>query len=299
MKSQVYDPATNKWSVFMTLSTAFYTVDNAAVANNGMIYVIGGYDANYTAYSRMYAIDVNSKTTIAMPPMNVQRGDAHAVLYTFERTGKKAIIIAGGFTHVNNFCAALSSAEMYDIDEEKWIRLSDMSESRGDKAIVELNGLVYTIGGEAKHKDNCDPGVTVDASSASIAIDDVEAFDPRAGLDSEWMIKADLKDYRFRSASAVWKDRSGKSTVYVFGGQTAYNAVCNCFGVSDRIFAFSVEDEKSSGANKVATAVGASIGSVAFLAIVGYFVWSKKRSKKETSPGNKKYAGDVNEYGIN
>lgn len=301
---EVYDPSLKKWSTFMILPEEYYAVDHAAVAYNGMIYVMGGYDADYIAYDRMYAINVKSKVIEAMPPMNEPRGDAHATVYTYEETGKKAIILAGGFTHVNGFCAALSTVEIYDFEQETWTKVSDMNEARGDNALVELNGVVYAIGGEAKHQDYCNPDVTVSESSASIAIDDVEALDPSLGVYSEWVIQDDLKDYRFRSASAVWRDSVGRSTVYLFGGQTAYNAVCNCFAASNRIYSFSVEDEKDSkGVNKVGIAVGVSFVCVAVVAI-GALFWLKKgrAATREASP-EKSYAdGDVqapNDYGIN
>ena len=253
----------------MTLPQQCYVVDHAAVAYNGMIYVMGGYDPIYTAYNRMYAIDMKSKAIKAMPSMNEGRGDAHATVYTYKDDGKKVAIIAGGFTHVNNFCAALQTVEMYDFEEETWVKLSDMKEARGDKALVELNGLVYAIGGEAKHQDYCNPDVTVSESSASIAIDDVETLDLSLGVKSEWVIQNDLKDYRFRSASAVWTDSNGRSTVYLFGGHTGYNSVCNCIPASNLVYSYSVEGEKdkTSGINKVGIAVGVSLASVAVLAV--------------------------------
>lgn len=295
----------NKWSNFMTLPAEYYTVDHSAVAYDGMIYVMGGYDVNYTAYDRMYAINVKSKVIEAMPPMNEPRGDAHATIYTNEDTGKKYAIIAGGFTHVNGFCAAMSTVEMFDFEDEIWVKLPDLKEARGDKALVELNGLVYAIGGEAKHQDYCNPDVTVSESSASIAIDDVEALDLSLGVNSDWVIQDDLEDYRFRSAAAVWRDSAGKSTVYLFGGQTAYNAACNCFAASNRIFSFSVEDEEKAknGTNRVGIAVGVSLASVAVVAIGAMFWLKKGRNTREESP-QKSYADDNHaqapvEYGIN
>lgn len=289
----------------MILPEEYYAVDHAAVAYNGMIYVMGGYDANYTAYDRMYSINVQSKVIEAMPPMNEARGDAHATIYNYEGTDKKVIIYAGGFTHVNGFCAALSSVEMFDFEEETWTQLSDLKEARGDKALVELNGVVYAIGGEAKHQDYCNPDVTVSESSASIAIDDVETLDLRLGEQSEWVIQDDLNDYRFRSASAVWKDSTGTSTVYLFGGQTAYNAVCNCFAASNRIFSFSADDEgdDDKGPNRVGIAVGVTLACVAVLGIGALFWLKKGRSVTKESSTEKNYADDNvqarNEYGIN
>jgi len=287
----------------MTLDEQYYVSDHAAVAYNGMIYVMGGYDASYIAYNRMYAIDVKSKVIKAMPSMNEGRGDAHATVYTYKDTGKKVAIIAGGFTHVNIFCAALQTVEMYDFETETWSNLSDMKEARGDKALVALNGLVYAIGGEAKHQDYCNPDVTVSESSASIAIDDVESLDLSGGVNSEWVIQNDLKDYRFRSASAVWTDSNSKSTVYLFGGQTAYNSICNCFAASDLVFSFSVEGEKDGkGTNTVGIAVGVTIGVAAVVGVSAFFLLRKGRASREASP--EKSYGDSeaqrpNEYGIN
>lgn len=290
----------------MNLPQQYYVVDHSAVGYNGMIYVMGGYDGNYTAYNRLYAIDIQNKEITNLPPMNEKKGDAHATIYINEDTGKSSIVIAGGFYHENRFCAPLPSVEMYDFENEKWTMLSNLNEARGDVAIVELNGLVYTIGGETKHENYCNPDVDVTESSASIAVDDVETFDPRLGVSSGWTVMSDLNEYRFRSTAAVWTDDDGKSTVYVFGGQSAYDAVCDCFPVSNRIFSFSDIPTPSAagggrGTNKVAIAVGATVASLAVLAI-GSFVWVKKVGTKEASP-EKNYVDEngpnPNEYGIN
>lgn len=88
----------------MNLPEQYYVVDHSAVGYRGKIYVMGGYDANYTAYNRLCAINIRNKEK---PPMNKKRGDAHATIYTNEDTGKSAIIIGGEFYHENGFCAPL------------------------------------------------------------------------------------------------------------------------------------------------------------------------------------------------
>jgi hypothetical protein len=266
---EVFDPETESWSEFTQLTDDQLRVDHAAVAYNGKIYVLGGYDEFYEAYTEMFSIDINNKNIVNLSPMLTAKGDAPATLY--ELNGKMKIVSVGGFTHANDFCAPLDEAEIYDFEKDEWTSISPLNEARGDMGIAELNGVLYTIGGESKHESYCAPDNNVDASSASIAVDDVESLDPRKGDNVEWSIEADLKSFRYRAAAAVLKETD---TIYLFGGQTAYSHTCDCFAASDSVFTFT---NASSVSNSVKIGIGVGVGILVLGLLVMGGIYLRKR----------------------
>ena len=91
----------------------------------------------------------------------------------------------------------LATAEMYDPFRSEWVQLPNMSTRRVGAASVELNGLLYVVGGYCLHPDK--------------PLASCEAFDPRTG---RWMQVADMKQARFGHAIAAVGDRF----LYVVGG---------------------------------------------------------------------------------
>jgi hypothetical protein len=263
----------------LNLSGLQLRVDHAAVAYNGKIYVLGGYNEMYEAYASMFSIDINDKTIVSLSPMITGKGDSAATLY--EQNGEMKIVSVGGFTHSNGFCAPIDDAEMYDFEKDEWTSISPLTEARGDMGIAVLNGVIYTIGGESKHESYCSPDNSVDAASASIAVDDVESLDPRKGDDVGWSIETDLKAFRYRAAATVWKKTD---TIYLFGGQTAYSHTCDCFAASDSVFTFT---NASSVSNSVKIGIGVGVGILVLgLSVMGGIYLRKRRMDAKNKPRN-------------
>lgn len=114
----VYDPVENKWSVLMELPDSYALSDNAAVAYDGKLYVMGGYNKDYgVTFDTVFSIDVESKQIEDHAPMLEKRGDAHAVYFELDN-GDPVAFIMGGFKNDDNFCKPLVSAERYEFKKK-------------------------------------------------------------------------------------------------------------------------------------------------------------------------------------
>ena len=217
------------WTTFMTFDDDAYVFsDLASFGHDGNIYVIGGYDQNYNAQDKVFTINVETKNIVNLESMGTKRGDAQAVYYNEGKV--EGIYAVGGFTDVNGFCDPLSHGEKYDFKMNKWTEIDHLENKRGDKGLVVIGEKILAIGGEAKHEAYCtDDQSSIDPSSYSVAVDDVETFNPQDGDDAEWHVESDFPSFRFRSAAAA-SEKLGK--VYVFGGKSAYTLhVCTCVHV--------------------------------------------------------------------
>jgi len=228
---------------------------------NGLIYVVGGYNAFYEeAYATTDILDPASGwsygadgTTIA--PMLEGRGD-FAVVHDKDTN---LIYAFAGFTTANGFCSPLSSAEVYDPTTDAWTAIDPLLLGRGDKASGILNGRIFAVGGEAKE----DPE---DCESAAVAVMDVEVFDTADGDDATWMVAANIPEEKFRFAAASYE-----STLYVFGGQKqekyCASKGANCNKVTNHVWAFS-EEKKGGGGDGGDNINSASVTYIA-LGILG------------------------------
>lgn len=261
----VYDPSTDEWSKVRVLPDEFLVSDNAALTYEGKLYVLGGYGVDYVAKKFMIQIDPETEGYLVKKSMPTARGDASAVSYVFA-DGKTKAYIMGGFTDVNDFCAPLADAEVYDFETDSWIEINDLNYKRGDKAVVVHNGRVVAIGGESKHEEKCNQGGTPleEVGSGSELVDTVEYFDPR---DSEpmWRTETKLEEHRFRAAAVSVKSTG---SVYVFGGQSLFTESCDCYPTSDTIYEY-IEKVDTSPARKI-SAFGAI--TLYFSTIVYYFL---------------------------
>lgn len=261
----VYDPVEKKWSVLMNLDDSYALSDNAAVAYDGKLYVMGGYNQDYeVTFDKLFSIDVASKEIEDHAPMLEKRGDAHAVYFELDN-GDPVAFIMGGFQGDDNFCKPLVSAEKYDFKKDEWTKIDDLKSGRGDKAVAVMNNHVYAIGGETKPElATCTGENDVAIHKQPVALDDVESYNPNEA-DAEWKVETDFSALRFRAAAAAFP---GSNTIYVFGGQAGYSDECDCFDSIDSIYAF--RDESNSGGSIVSTNVLALVGSmVAFNLLFG------------------------------
>jgi len=222
----VYDATSNTWR---TLPNAWNTStsDGVAATINSTIYVIGGYDAIYTALGTVWTVDTTVSnpvvTTSSLPSLITPRGDA--CIATFEN----AIYVFGGYDV--NFCAPLDTLEVINpttITKPTWSAKAKLHKPRGDSACGFAHELFHAVGGEEKSSpSNC--------SQYSIPILDVESYDPDFNA---WTDETPLPDVGFRYAYASFED-----TFYVFGGQGGIKQ--NQYQVSDMVLSWNDPDLSS------------------------------------------------------
>uniref|UniRef100_A0A7S4AXA3 Uncharacterized protein n=1 Tax=Pseudo-nitzschia australis TaxID=44445 RepID=A0A7S4AXA3_9STRA len=135
-------------------------------------------------------------------------------------------------------CEPLTSAEVYDFDKDAWTSAGNLLQARGDGAMVEASGTIFSIGGEVNHPDQCAaPELVPPLAHQSLAVNDVEALGYSATSTSaaiEWADVADIPEFRFRFSAASWPETG---VAYAFGGQTSFDESCKCFPTTDEITA--------------------------------------------------------------
>jgi len=279
----VYDPSTDTWSTPGTLAEGIQTADNAAFVNKKgtALFVAGGYYGyDYDTLDRVIQIDLSLLLDTVEPKLvykaaaklGMKRGDVHAVV---DGEGKYAYL-AGGFNHLNDFCAPLSATERYEFETDEWKTVAPMANGRGDKALVFLRGIVYAIGGETLADDWCDDkeGGNLVRDQSQV-MDDVEAFDPSyegnnnpgyADSYGRWTKIDDIPNARFRFAAAPWES---ERAIWVFGGQQPLDVECECHATSNIVATINFDENMKqmggSGAasmGKMASVVGAVAGVI-------------------------------------
>jgi len=91
---------------------------------------------------------------------------------------------------------------------------------RGDKALVRVNDHIFAIGGETKV--NCE----------TTAVHDVEVYISRQ---DKWVVATEIPEETFRFV-AVGKDDT--DDIFIFGGQEAYDATCDCHKLSKSVLKY-------------------------------------------------------------
>jgi Kelch motif len=230
---QIYDIATKTWTS-LPLPSPYATSDLAAWATTTRAYFAGGYDATYTAQSRVFSIDVaNFDLNAGATGVDVTdhaslieaRGDVAATVNM--DTGYA--YVSGGFTHANFFCEPLASVERYSVDGDTWISVASLPTARADKIMVNLEGHTISMGGERQAENICEMD-NPSPGELTILVDDVEVLNED---DSTWTVLTDLPETRFRFAAVVFND-----TIYTFGGQKPYDESCQCLKTTDEVVAY-------------------------------------------------------------
>lgn len=136
---EVYDPASNTWSVAPPLPTARMGLVAAVV--NGRIYAIGGRTDGYStsAVGTVEVFDLASSLWTTGNPMPTPRYFAAAAVAGGE------ILVAGGNFETN----VLRTLEAYNPLTNQWRNRTAMPTARGQLAMAEANGRLYAIGGHA------------------------------------------------------------------------------------------------------------------------------------------------------
>lgn len=147
-----YDPAANQWSIVQPMRRKRRYL--SAVALNGRLYAIGGYDAS-SRLNTVECFDSSTSQWSAMTPMLQRRGLAGATTL-----GGK-IFVAGGFDGTTRH----TSVECYEPTIDRWTLVSEMQAPREGAGLANLDGVLYCVGG-------------YDGNSI---LNSIERFDPRTG----------------------------------------------------------------------------------------------------------------------
>lgn len=254
-----YDPATNAWTEVGTLPEEYVTSDFAAYALGDTVHLIGGYNQFYEALDQVTLIDMSDFTDIKFEKgisITTPRGDISVVAVDND----SALMISGGFTHLNDFAAPLASVEQFQIGSQAWGPVDALNEERGDKQLINLNGKIYAIGGEGR-VDASGPAVPDDvfaiaAGQGSIVLDTVEVLDLTADDEVEWKIEGDMPSSLFRFGASGWKEEGGDGdsssvnndgVIFVFGGQVGFEKECECFRTTEKVMVFDPSKSKTLG----------------------------------------------------
>lgn len=272
----VYDIDTNRWSTPATLGEEITTSDNGAFVDKaGNIFMVGGYNAGYDdTYRDLFRFNANTVSTTGfleieiMAPMAVARGDIHAVTVT--TSDQDYAYVTGGFSNDNNFCVPYNSVERYDIENNSWTTVAPLISARADKALVSMNGRIYAVGGETQIENKCkiEPNDLPEAGELTVAVDDVEVYEPRQGRSATWKVLRSLPDHRFRFPGVGY---DATDTIYTFGGQQAYDTTCQCFRTSDLIVSYKDTAHYKSAGNTIMGTTQVTIATLAVTSLMGLF----------------------------
>ena len=230
---QVFDIGSSTWLTVGNLPEDYLTSDNTGFGYQNRAYFIGGFGVNYTALSTVFSLDGSDPNPIESitdhAPLNVERGDIAAAI----DAPSGNVLVAGGFTHTNDFCEPHTHAELYNIAADEWTEVAPLEYGRADKAMVHLegeDGIFYAMGGERQVMGFCDLDVQPEPGERTIPIDQVERYDQSTDT---WTTVSDLPLHRFRfPAVAEGND------IYSFGGQVAFDQACDCFRATDTIIVY-------------------------------------------------------------
>jgi len=177
---EVYDPATDRWSIAAPMPLGLN--HPMAAATSGRLYVFGG-DIGGGPVPATLEYDPQTNSWAVRSPMPTARSAAMAAVI-----GGR-IYVAGGSP-----AAAGRVLEAYEPAADRWTPLPSMPTPRNHVAGGALGGRLYVVGGR--------PPLTLDA---------VEAFDPASAT---WSARAPLPTGRSGHAAAVVR-----GCLYILGGE--------------------------------------------------------------------------------
>ncbi len=205
----IYTVATNTWHTLgVPYPPALGSDNSCTTASNGKIYVMGGYDAGYTATNVMYALTLSSN---AQGGSFVQVASMPSILGDFSSTMDDlgAIHVLGGYissADPNWVCRPTTTHFVYTPTSDTWTTAPSlpMALAEKDDAIL-LRGRLYTIGGETKSKTSgCN-------DTHLLPLANVFSYDP---LTAQWRNETSLPVPVMRTASTLVDN-----VIYLFGGQ--------------------------------------------------------------------------------
>ncbi len=136
--AELFDPATNTWSVVGSLATARRS-HAAVLLSDGRVLVAGGVKSN-SFLSSAELFDPATKTWSPAGSMTTARADATAVL----RPSTGQVLLVGGATP----SSALATSEAYEPSSNSWTTGPTLLEGRfGHTATVLIDGSILVAGG--------------------------------------------------------------------------------------------------------------------------------------------------------
>jgi len=197
----MFNTTTLTWHTQETQAPPYLGSDNACFVLGDIIYVMGGYNADYS---------VSMNITYKYYPATDSWGfDAAQMIHgrgDFSAVALNGIGYVYGGYQASDFCEPINYAEEYNPELDTWIPRDGMSDDTAEKNVgVILDGLIFSVGGEKED-------LLVNCNDWNITpVRDVYSYNVTL---NEWHNETFLPDNRFRLAAAV----SGQK-LYVFGGQ--------------------------------------------------------------------------------
>lgn len=267
-----YDPVTDYWRNIGKLPEEYLTSDHAAFAMGNSIYLIGGYGTSYEAMDQVVVIDVSNLNDIKFlegPSLGTKRGDIDVAVLDNE-----FIYVSGGFTQ-KDFSQPLNTVEQLIIGSKTWTPVDALNQERGGKQLVTLNGRIYALGGEQRvDVDGITKEELLDLVQKVDVLDTVEVLDPRQdvhGGKSEWRVSGVMPASLVRFGASEW-EWGLDGVIFVFGGQTPYDADCECFRGSDKVMVFDASRAFRNDERNASGAFSAATGFSAFCYITVIFI---------------------------
>lgn len=170
--SELYNPATGKWTVTgsMSVGRVFFT---ATLLPNGEVLVAGG--SGYTASCFATAELYNPSTGQWTPTGNMTQARCYHSA-TLLPTGE--VLVAGGVDSLYNTPDTSSASELYNPSTGTWQTAGSLNTSRANQVALLENGQVLVAGGY-----NTSNGATTGLASA-------ELYDPSKG---SWKLTASMR----------------------------------------------------------------------------------------------------------
>lgn len=134
------------WTNIPALPTGRNNAMATSINNN--VYVLGGYNSNYTIAGNLYRLDTNAPASgwvsRASIPLRVVGTQALSL------DGK--IYVPGGYSETD----ALSNVQIYDPGTDVWIAGAPLPAARGGVASAAFNGKIYIFGGAGADRQPTD-----------------------------------------------------------------------------------------------------------------------------------------------
>ncbi|KAK1744147.1 kelch repeat-containing protein [Skeletonema marinoi] len=249
-----YDPNTDYWTTIGKLPEEYMTSDCAAFAMGNSIYLIG-----------VIVIDVSNLNDIKFirgPSLGTKRGDIDVAVLDDE------------------LLEPLNKVEQLTIGSKTWIPVDALNEERGGKQLVTLKGKIYALGGEQRvDVDGIMKEELLDLVQTVDVLDTVEVLDPKQdvhGGKSEWRVSGVMPSSLVRFGASEW-EWGLDGIIFVFGGQSSYDADCECFRSTDKVMVFDASrafknDESNSASTSLAVKDFAAYYHMTIFACAG-LVW--------------------------
>ena len=163
----------NAWTMQAPMPTARNYL--AAVATNGTLYAVGGFNSTGNAVGALETYDPATNTWTTKASMPTERAS-----FGIAAIGGR-LYAAGGS---NNATARLATLEAYDLATDAWTAKAPMPTARNAPAVAAINGILYAVGG----------------SNNTGFLATLEAYDPATDT---WTAKAPMPTARERLAVAA------------------------------------------------------------------------------------------------